>query len=133
MDRLTRCIVGWAVVEERTFDTLQPVVDQVPRTARQFYSDGLEAYPTLLYYDGRHEAHTDKSQTYSVEGANAEIRHYLGRLHRRSRCFCRSLESLRRAFWLFVYCYNRRCLFWHGKPRLKRANIGLAEFLPAIP
>jgi insertion element IS1 protein InsB len=132
VDRLTRCIVGWAVVEERTFDTMQPVVDQVPRSCRQFYSDALNTYPTLLYYEGKHEALLDKSQTYSVEGSNAEIRHYLGRLHRRSRCFCRSVETLRRAFWLFVYCYNRRCLFWHDKPKLKQANIGLALFLTAI-
>jgi IS1 family transposase len=132
VDRLTRCIVGWAVVEERTFDTLQPVIDQVPRSCRQFYSDGLNTYPTLLYYEGTHQALPDKSQTYSVEGSNAEIRHYLGRLHRRSRCFCRSVETLRRAFWLFAYCYNRRCLLWHERPNLKQANIGLAQFLPAI-
>jgi IS1 family transposase len=130
--------VGWAVVEERTFDTMQPVIDQVPRSCRQFYSDGLNTYPTLLYYDAKHEALPDKSQTYSVEGSNAEIRHYLGRLHRRgwlrqrSRCFCRSVESLRRAFWLFAYCYNRRCLLWHERPKLKQANIGLAQFLTAI-
>ena len=79
----------------------------------------------------------NKSQTYSVEGSNAEIRHYLGRLHRRrwprhrSRCFCRSVEALRRAFWLFVYCYNRRCLLWHERPKLKQANIALAQFLTA--
>ena len=70
--------MGWAVVEERTFDTMQPVIDQVPRSCRQFYSDGLNTYPTLLYYEGKHEALPDKSQTYSVEGSNAEIRHYLG-------------------------------------------------------
>ena len=125
------------MVEERTFDTLQPVIDLVPRTCRQFYSDGLNTYPTLLYYEGKHEALPNKSQTYSVEDSNAEIRHYLGRLHRRrwprhrSRCFCRSVEALRRAFWLFTYCYNRRCLLWHERPKLKQANIALAQFLTA--
>ncbi len=111
---------------------MQPVIDTVPRTCRQFYSDGLNTYPTLLYYNGTHEALPDKSQTYSVEGSNAEIRHFLGRLHRRSRCFCRDIDSLRQVFWLFAHCYNKRCLFWHDKPKLKRANIGLAQFLTAI-
>ena len=124
--------MGWAVVEERTFDTMQPVIDQVPRTCRQFDSDGLNTYPTLLYYEAKHEALPNKSQTYSVEGSNAEIRHYLGRLHRRSRCFCRSVEALQRVFWLFAYCYNQRCLLWHDRPKLKQANIGIAQFLPAI-
>ena len=124
--------MGWAVVEERTFDTMQPVIDQVPRTCRQFDSDGLNTYPTLLYYEAKHEALPNKSRTYSVEGSNAEIRHYLGRLHRRSRCFCRSVEALQRVFWLFAYCYNQRCLFWHDKPKLKQTNTGLAQFLTAI-
>jgi transposase InsO family protein len=72
VDRLTRCLVGWAVVEEGPFETMQPlerracrVVDQVPRSCRQFYSDGLNTYPTLLYYEGKHEALSDKSQTYT--------------------------------------------------------------------
>jgi hypothetical protein len=39
---------------------------------------------------------------------------------------------LRRAFWPFAYCCNRRCLLWHDKLELKRANIGLARFLPAL-
>jgi hypothetical protein len=43
-----------------------------------------------------------------------------------------SVEALRRAFWLFAYCYNRRCLLWHDKPKLKHTNMGLAQFLPII-
>ena len=123
-------------MEERTFETMQPVIDQIeqarPGTCRQFYSDGLSTYPTLLYYNGTHEAHEDKSQTYSVEAVNADIRHYLARLNRRSRCFCRSVVSLRQAFWLFVYSYNRRRLQLQRHPKLKEANISLAQFLPAI-
>jgi insertion element IS1 protein InsB len=50
----------------------------------------------------------DKSQTSSVEGTNADLRHYLARLARRSRCFSRCLEALRRAVDLFVRFYNAR-------------------------
>ena len=50
----------------------------------------------------------DKSQTYSVEGDNAEFRHYLARLGRRSRCFSKRIEALRRAVELFVWCWNWR-------------------------
>jgi IS1 family transposase len=123
-------LLSWQIVHERTFESLQPVMDKVPRSCERVYSDGLNTYTTLIYFGAVHEAHTNKSQTYSVEGSNAEIRHYLARLHRRSRCFCRSVQSLKRAFWLFAYCYNRRALYWHDKPKLKRANIGLAQFLP---
>src|SRR5258706_11884914 len=59
----------------------------------------------------------NKSQTYSVEADNAELRHYLARLTRRSRCFSRSLHALWRAVKLFVFAWNRRQLFKHEFPK----------------
>ncbi|MBN8594841.1 MAG: IS1 family transposase [Anaerolineae bacterium] len=53
----------------------------------------------------------DKSQTFRVEGDNAELRHYLARLARRSRCFSRCIQALRRAIKLFVFAWNRRQLY----------------------
>ena len=64
-----------------------------------------------MYYPGTHFAMHDKSQTYSVEADNAELRHYLARLGRKSRSFSRSLQSLTYAVRLFVYCWNRRQLY----------------------
>lgn len=56
-------------------------------------------------------------QTYSVEGANADPRHYLARLGRRSRCFSRCIRPLTRAVDLFVCCYNARQLRKRRYPR----------------
>ena len=39
------------------------------------------------------------------------LRHYLARLARRSRCFSRSIEALRRHVKLFIYAWNRRQLY----------------------
>ena len=50
----------------------------------------------------------DKSHTYAVEADNAELRHYLARLVRRSRCFSRSIHALWRVVKLFVFDSNRR-------------------------
>jgi IS1 family transposase len=44
----------------------------------------------------------DKSQTHSVDGDNAELRRYLSRLTRKSRCFSKGIKALRRAVELFV-------------------------------
>ena len=52
----------------------------------------------------------DKSETYSVEGNNAELRHYLARLARRSRCFSRCLDWLNRYLKAFAHAWNRRQL-----------------------
>jgi hypothetical protein len=59
----------------------------------------------------------DKSETYSVEGTNADLRHYLARLARRSRCFSRCLNALTRAVGLFMLFYNARQLRRRQYPR----------------
>ena len=123
VDRATRCIVSWDIVLQRTFETMQPLADAVwqhsPHPAhagahagqrRLFYSDQLDTYSTLVYRQGTHQPQPNKSQTYSVEGLNADLRCYLSALVRRTRGFARSLGSLRRLVWLWVFCYNRRCL-----------------------
>jgi IS1 family transposase len=84
---------------------MQRVVDRAP--AGQYYSDCLNAYRGLIYW-GKHEPCDDKSQTYSVEGVNADLRHYPGRLARKSRCFSGCIKALRRAVDLFVHFYNER-------------------------
>jgi hypothetical protein len=53
---------------------------------------------------------TDKLETYSVEAVDADLRHYLKRLARKSRCFSRQMNSLVDNLKLFVYCYNQRQL-----------------------
>ena len=78
---------------------------------QRYYSDKYEAYQTVLYWPAIHYPMSDKSQTYSVEGDNAELRHYLARLARRSRYFSRCEHALRRATRLFVYAFNRRQLY----------------------
>jgi hypothetical protein len=85
--------------------------------AAQYYSDALATYETLVYYPGRHAVAPGKSQTYSVEADNAEVRHYLARLGRKSRCFSRSIDVLRRAVKLFVHAWNRRQLHKRAFPR----------------
>jgi insertion element IS1 protein InsB len=116
VDRATRCIVSWAVVWERSWEAMQGVVEGADR-AQQYYSDGLATDETLVYYPGRHEVAPGKSQTYSVEADNAELRHYLARLGRKSRCFSRSIAALRQAVKLFVHAWNRRQLHRRAFPR----------------
>jgi IS1 family transposase len=53
----------------------------------------------------------DKSQTYSVEADNAELRHCLARLTHRSRGFSRCLDTLRAALRIFIFCWNHRQLY----------------------
>ena len=116
VDRTTSCILGWAVEPERTEQTLQALVDNAPQ-ARFYYSDLFATYRNLVYTPGLHTPMPDKSETYRVEGDNAEMRHYLARLARRSRCFSRSIHALRCAMKLFVFAWNRRQLYHQRYPK----------------
>jgi len=110
VDRDTRCIVSWRVVWERTGEVAQTMVD-TSTPAALYFSDAFPSWEAVLYLQGEHFTVVDKSQTYSVEGDNAELRHYLARLARKSRCFSRCLAALQRAVKLFVYAWNARQLY----------------------
>ena len=115
VDRRTSCILAWAVEPERAEATLQQMVDSAPQAAF-YFSDLFSSYQRLIYHPGRYTPMPDKSETYRVEGDNAELRHYLARLGRKSRCFSRCIEALRRAIKLFVYAWNRRQLHHRRYP-----------------
>ena len=102
--------MSWLVVTERTQETMQPIVDDAP-TAFQYCTDGFTVYDALNYHCGLHRVAPGKSQTYSVEGGNSDLRHYLARLAKKSRCFSRSIQALQRAILLFVHFWNTRQLF----------------------
>lgn len=116
VDRTTRCVLGWAVDWQVSDQNLQEVLDDTP-PAYWYYSDLLAAYQELAYDFGIHFPMHDKSQTYSVEGDNAELRHYLARLARKSRCFSRSIDALQTAVRLFVFAWNQRQLYKLRFPR----------------
>lgn len=98
------------MVWQRTQEALQELVDEAPK-AKRYYSDALEAYNRLWYHGGVYQVSQGKNDTYSVEADHAELRHYLARLGRRSRCFSRCPEALKAALKLFMYGFNRRQ--WH--------------------
>jgi hypothetical protein len=75
---------------------------------------------------------SDKSKTYSVEGTNADLRHYLARLARKSRFFSRRIHALRRAVDLFVRFYNARQLRKSKYPRYPAPLAAMIETLPQI-
>jgi len=61
-----------------------------------------------VIFPGKHIYNThNKNETFTVEGVNADLRHYIPTLTRRSRCFPRKLENLQAVLAVFVQAYNR--------------------------
>ena len=75
VSRDTREIVGFDIVLDKSRERVQRLVDNSVK-ARQCYSDAYLAYAEVRY-KGAHTSLKNKRQTYTVEGVNSDLRHYI--------------------------------------------------------
>ena len=108
VSREKRQIVGYDIAFDKSRERIQKLVDSSPK-ADHYFSDAYSAYSEICYYVS-HTALKNKSQTYTVEGVNSDLRHYIPALHRRSKCFFRSLDTMRAVFKIFVHAFNKFAL-----------------------
>ena len=104
VSRDNRQIVGYDVAYDKDWKRIQKLVDKAPK-AYSYYSDAYSAYSEVCY-EGRHISLNNKSQTYTVEGVNSDLRHYIKALHRSSKCFFRSVETMKAVLKIFVNAFN---------------------------
>ena len=106
VSRKPRQIVGHMVSADKSSRTIQQMVDAAPK-AQKYCTDGYSGYLDVIF-PGKHIFNVhNKSDTFTVEGVNADLRHYIPTLARRSRCFPRKLENLQAVLTVFVRAYNR--------------------------
>ena len=106
VSRSPRQIVSFDVARDKRSTHIQGIVDDAP-WAEKYCTDGYFGYLDVIY-PGYHVYNIrDKSNTFTVEGVNADLRHYIPILARRSRCFARKLETLAAVLDVFVEAYNR--------------------------
>ena len=106
VSRNPRQIVGFDVAFDKTPERIQKIVDDAPE-AKIYYTDGYLGYIDVVY-PGCHIRNVhNKNDTFIVEGINADLRHYIPLLSRRSRCFARSLDTLKAVIHVFVSAYNK--------------------------
>ena len=101
-----RQIVGFEVQFERSTIHLQSIIDGA-QWAKEYRTDGYNGYLDVVF-PGKHIRNTqDKSDTHNAESINADLRHYIPVLARRSRCFCRRLDTLQAVMEVFIDAYNK--------------------------
>ena len=106
VSRTPRQIVGYAISTDKTSETIQHMVDAAP-VAKYYCTDGYSGYLDVIF-PGKHIFNIhNKSDTFTVESVNADLRHYIPTLARRSRCFPRKLQNLQAVLSVFVRAYNR--------------------------
>ena len=106
ISRYPRQIVGFDVGSSVKAKTIQRIVDEAP-DAQNYYTDGGMVYLDVDFI-GRHRRNVrDKSDTHVIESVNADVRHYIAGLRRKSRCFFRKIETLKAVLLLFINAYNK--------------------------
>ena len=105
ISREPRMIIGFDVAYDKSPERIQKIVDNAP-SAEMYYTDRYLGYIDVVY-PGKHTRNIrDKSDTHTVESINADLRHYIPVLARRSRCFARTLGTLCAVVEVFVEAYN---------------------------
>jgi len=106
MSRYPRQIVGYAVDKSVNSAALQKVADSVGY-AKEYFTDGCLTYLDVIF-GGKHRRNAEnKNDTHNIESTNADLRHYIRCLARRSRCFFRTVETLNAVLSLFIDAYNK--------------------------
>ena len=106
MSRIPRQIVGFTVDNSVKSKELQKIVDSVPE-AEEYCTDGCLTYLDVIF-GGKHTRNVaNKRDTHQIESTNADLRHYVPGLARRSRCFYRSAQTLEAVLSVFIDAYNK--------------------------
>jgi IS1 family transposase len=105
VSRQPRQIVGLDAAFDKSPERIQAMVDAAPE-AENYCTDGFWGYVDVVY-PGKHVRNIhNKNDTFTVESVNADLRHYIPILRRRSRCFPRSIDTLRAVLEVFADAYN---------------------------
>ena len=124
VSREPRQIIGFVAATDKSSIKIQEMVDSAPFVKR-YCTDGYVGYLDVVF-PGRHVRNLrNKNDTFTVEGVNADLRHYIPVLARKSRCFCRTVETLDAVLAVFVDAYNK-----FGKAKHKYRQTRFSSELP---
>ena len=133
VSRLPRQIVRIDAAFDKSPKRIQALVDGAPE-AEKYCTDGYLGYIDVVY-PGKHIRNIhDKKDTCGVESVNADLRHYIPILRRRSRCFPRSLGTLNAVLEVFADAYNAfgiaKMKFRHGRdPNARELPFSVLDFI----
>jgi IS1 family transposase len=126
VSRIPRQILAFEVDSSVKSERIQEMVDRMP-LAQKYFTDGGMSYLDVDFWGRHHRNIRNKNDTYTIEGSNADIRHYIAGLRRRSRCFFRSLETLKAVLTIFIDAYNR---FGEAKREYKERHPNFGRDFP---
>lgn len=104
--RNPRQIVAFDVDYDKEAKRIQRIVDSVP-PADKYFTDGNKTYLDVDFPTYHIPNQHNKNDTHLTESINADLRHYIAGLARKSRTFFRSQETKYAVLAVFIDAYNK--------------------------
>jgi len=106
MTQNPRQILAFEVAHTVSEDSIEKMVYSTD-PAKKYSTDGAPVYLGVDFFGHHNRNAYDKNDTHNVEGVNSDLRHYIAGLRRKSRCFFRSIETLKAVLWVLANAYNK--------------------------
>jgi len=106
ISRKPRQIVAFEIGVSVNAEALQRMANST-NPFHRYFVDGCRVYQNVDYVGCLSQNFEDKSDTYTIEGTNADLRCYIAALQRKSRCFFRSSETMKAVLWVLINAYNK--------------------------
>lgn len=106
VDRLTRNIIAFVIGDRSTLTCLllYTLIREIPNVVycTDYWKPYSKVIPPERHYQG-------KDQTYTVESKNSQIRHYLAKFRRRTKCYVKSVENTIMSLKLLIKFKINKC------------------------
>ena len=104
--RVSKMILGFEI-GDRSGETGKSLFEAIKSPfCQKYYTDYWLPYQNFLPPKKHVKS---KAETYTIEGYNSLFRHYLARLHRKTKCYSKSLEMLKISLNLLInFKLNRK-------------------------
>ena len=99
MDRSNNKTVGWAI-GNRNAKTFGRLYEKLKHYVKHYYTDDWEVYRKVIPNEKLTQG---KKYTIGIEQNNSNIRHYLGRMTRKTKVVSKSIEMINIS--LLITCY----------------------------
>jgi IS1 family transposase/transposase-like protein len=90
VDRSNNRTIGWAI-GNRDADTFRPLYEKLKNYVKHYYTDKYDVYKEIIPSE---QLTQSKKYTIGIEQNNSNVRHYLGRMTRRTKVVTKSIEML---------------------------------------
>jgi insertion element IS1 protein InsB len=101
VDRDSRNISGFRI-GSRSRKALKKMMFYSSLKAERYATDDYRAYRLLP----KEKRLVGKAHTFTIESKNSQVRHYLARFHRRTKCYSKSVHSIYDALTLLIHKIN---------------------------